>query len=308
MKRRLLASILSFVMVLSLLPTAAWAVDGEDETGSDDGVVLYTGSENTDLTDEGEDGEGAEPTAEAPQWNFAPQYGNLIHDYSYYFNSSYNNETEGYPGVTGYNPKNAISLRDNKLPDEVNTVGLAQRFINAYPHELDGGRRQRIGVARALAVNQEFIVCDEPVSALDVSIQVQILNLMMDLQDELGLTYVFITHDLSVVKHISDEIAVMYLGQCVERVSSKELFQNPLHPYTKALLSAILIPDLSTRGRKKHPVLIRRTESIPSSTWKRAAYIRAIQAHGKRTLCFPASAELTAVRLAMRSPVRRKPL
>ena len=266
MKRRLLASILSFVMVLSLLPTAAWAVDGEDETGSDDGVVLYTGSENTDLTDEGEDGKGAEPTAEAPQWNFAPQYGNLIHDYGYYFNSSYNNETEGYPGVTGYNPKNAISLRDNKLPDEVNTVGLAQRFINAYPHELDGGRRQRIGVARALAVNQEFIVCDEPVSALDVSIQAQILNLMMDLQNELGLTYVFITHDLSVVKHISDEIAVMYLGQCVERVPSKELFQNPLHPYTKALLSAIPIPDLSTRGRKKHPVLIRRTESIPSST------------------------------------------
>lgn len=95
-------------------------------------------------------------------------------------------------------------------------------------------------------------------------------------------------HDLSVVKHISDEIAVMYLGQCVERVPSKELFQNPLHPYIKALLSAIPIPDLSTHGRKKHPVLIRRTESIPSSTRKRAAYIRAIQAHGKRTLCFPA--------------------
>ena len=128
---------------------------------------------------------------------------------------------------------------------------MAQRFINAYPHELDGGRRQRIGVARALAVNPEFIVCDEPVSALDVSIQAQILNLMMDLQDELGLTYVFITHDLSVVKHISDKIAVMYLGQCVERVPSKELFQNPLHPYTKALLSAIPIPDLSTRGRKR---------------------------------------------------------
>ena len=129
------------------------------------------------------------------------------------------------------------------------TVGLAQRFINAYPHELDGGRRQRIGVARALAVNPDFIVCDEPVSALDVSIQAQILNLMMDLQDSIGLTYMFITHDLSVVKHISDEIAVMYLGQCVERVSSKELFVNPMHPYTQALLSAI--PDLSMRGKPR---------------------------------------------------------
>ena len=131
------------------------------------------------------------------------------------------------------------------------TVGLAQRFINAYPHELDGGRRQRIGVARALAVNPDFIVCDEPVSALDVSIQAQILNLMMDLQDSIGLTYMFITHDLSVVKHISDEIAVMYLGQCVERVSSKELFVNPMHPYTQALLSAIPIPDLSMRGKPR---------------------------------------------------------
>ena len=131
------------------------------------------------------------------------------------------------------------------------TVGLAQRFINAYPHELDGGRRQRIGVARALAVNPDFIVCDEPVSALDVSIQAQILNLMMDLQDSIGLTYMFITHDLSVVKHISDEIAVMYLGQCVERCGSKELFDNPLHPYTKALLDAIQVPDISLRGKKK---------------------------------------------------------
>ena len=138
-----------------------------------------------------------------------------------------------------------------RVKELMDIVGLAQRFINSYPHELDGGRRQRIGVARALAVNPDFIVCDEPVSALDVSIQAQILNLMMDLQDELGLTYVFITHDLSVVKHISDEIAVMYLGQCVERVPSKELFRNPMHPYTKALLSAIPIPDLSARGTKR---------------------------------------------------------
>ena len=121
MKRRLLASVLSLAMVLSLLPTAAWAVDGEDETGSDDGVVLYTGSENTDLTDEGEDGEGAEPTAEGPQWNFAPQK-ETEHAYSYYYNSSWDYTVEGYPGVTGYKPTNTISLRDNKLPDEINAL------------------------------------------------------------------------------------------------------------------------------------------------------------------------------------------
>jgi len=122
-------------------------------------------------------------------------------------------------------------------------VGLAKRLINTYPHELDGGRRQRIGIARALAVNPEFIVCDEPVSALDVSIQAQILNLMQDLQDELNLTYMFITHDLSVVKHFANDIAVMYLGQMVEKAPSKKLFENPVHPYTKALLSAIPVPD-----------------------------------------------------------------
>lgn len=129
-------------------------------------------------------------------------------------------------------------------------VELSERLINAYPHELDGGRRQRIGVARAISVEPHFIVCDEPVSSLDVSVQAQILNLLMDLQDDLGLTYMFITHDLSVVKHISDEIAVMYLGQCVERASSSELFKNPRHPYTKALLSAIPIPDLKYKQRK----------------------------------------------------------
>jgi oligopeptide/dipeptide ABC transporter ATP-binding protein len=132
----------------------------------------------------------------------------------------------------------------------MDTVGLARRYANAYPHELDGGRRQRIGIARALSLEPEFIVCDEPVSALDVSIQAQILNLLMDVQEDRGLTYMFITHDLSVVKHISDEIVVMYLGQCVEHASSDALFEDPLHPYTRALLSAIPEPDISMRNRE----------------------------------------------------------
>ncbi|QTX32742.1 ATP-binding cassette domain-containing protein [Aminithiophilus ramosus] len=153
--------------------------------------------------------------------------------------------------VTGaLSGRNAILERVFEL---MGTVGLAERFVNTYPHELDGGRRQRIGIARALALNPDFIVCDEPVSALDVSIQAQILNLMMDLQDRLGLTYLFITHDLSVVKHISDQIAVMYLGQCVERADTDELFASPSHPYTRALLDAI--PVASLRHRKELQVI-----------------------------------------------------
>ena len=138
--------------------------------------------------------------------------------------------------------------RVQKLMD---TVGLAQRYINSYPHELDGGRRQRIGIARALALNPKFIVCDEPVSALDVSIQAQILNLLMDMQQDLGLTYMFITHNLAVVKHISDVIMVMYLGQCVEIAEADELFANPQHPYTKALLDAILKPVIGANSDRK---------------------------------------------------------
>ncbi|WP_027363932.1 ABC transporter ATP-binding protein [Desulfotruncus alcoholivorax] len=138
-----------------------------------------------------------------------------------------------------------------KILSLMDTVGLAERFVNTYPHEMDGGRRQRVGIARALALSPKFIVCDEPVSALDVSIQAQILNLLMDLQEEMKLTYMFITHDLSVVKHISNEIAVMYLGQCIERAESTELFKNPMHPYTKALLSAIPVPRLTGNQNKK---------------------------------------------------------
>ncbi len=142
------------------------------------------------------------------------------------------------------------SARLERVSELMETVGLDDRYVNTYPHELDGGRRQRIGIARAIALNPKFIVCDEPVSALDVSIQAQILNLMMDLKDEFGLTYIFITHDLSVVKHISDNILVLYLGKMVEMTSSDRLFENPLHPYTKALLSAIPIPDISYKGKE----------------------------------------------------------
>lgn len=133
---------------------------------------------------------------------------------------------------------------NRRVAELMDTVGLAQRLMYSYPHELDGGRRQRIGIARALALNPEFIVCDEPVSALDVSIQAQILNLLQDLQDEKSLTYIFVTHDLSVVKHISDDILVMYVGSMVEKSPAKELFKNPLHPYTKGLLSAIPVPSI----------------------------------------------------------------
>jgi len=133
---------------------------------------------------------------------------------------------------------------ENRVLELMEVVGIDERLINAYPHELDGGRRQRIGIARALSLSPKFIVCDEPVSALDVSIQAQILNLLRDLQQSMGLTYMFITHDLSVVNYFADDIMVMYLGQVVEKAPSEELFENPMHPYTQALLSAILIPEV----------------------------------------------------------------
>lgn len=143
--------------------------------------------------------------------------------------------------VSGKYSKKEIEEKTTELMD---LVGIDERMRKAYPHELDGGRRQRIGIARALALDPKFVVCDEPVSALDVSIQAQVLNLLKKLQQDKGLTYMFVTHDMSVVRHISDDICVMYLGQVVEKCPSKELFKNPLHPYTQALLSAIPSTDI----------------------------------------------------------------
>ena len=137
-----------------------------------------------------------------------------------------------------------------RVMELMDTVGLAERLVNTYPHELDGGRRQRIGIARALAMNPKFIICDEPVSALDVSIQAQILNLMKKIQREMGLTYIFITHNLAVVNHFSDDVAVMYLGRMVEKAPSETLFANPGHPYTQALLSAIPVPRIHNRPER----------------------------------------------------------
>ncbi|MGD2250027.1 MAG: ABC transporter ATP-binding protein [Candidatus Methanofastidiosia archaeon] len=151
--------------------------------------------------------------------------------------------------------------REDKVIEIMEKVGLTREQINRYPHEFSGGQRQRIGIGRALAVDPEFIVADEPVSALDVSIQAQILNLMQDLQDEFGFTYLFITHDLSVIKHICDRVAVMYVGKTVELAENDELFDNPLHPYTEALLSAVPVPN--PEFKRKEIIL---KGDVPSTT------------------------------------------
>ena len=143
--------------------------------------------------------------------------------------------------------------KNDRVKELLNKVGLSSTYLNRYPHEFSGGQRQRIGIARAIAVNPSVIVCDESVSALDVSVQAQVLNLLMDLKEEMGLSYIFIAHDLSVVKHISDNIGVMYLGQMVEISNSKQLFKEPKHPYTRALLSALPKP---TPGRKVERILL----------------------------------------------------
>jgi len=185
--------------------------------------------------------------------------------------------------------------RGSELTDRVagllKRVGLSPSHINRYPHEFSGGQRQRIGIARALSLNPRLVICDEPVSALDVSIQSQILNLLRDLQDEFGLTYLFIAHDLSVVEYISNEVAVMYLGKIVEKAGAKELYHNPLHPYTQALISAI--PQVDPAARKKRAVPQGETPSLSSAPTGCPFHPRCLLADDQCKTTAPLLAELT---------------
>ena len=149
-----------------------------------------------------------------------------------------------------------VKQRRERVEQLLDSVGLDPYVTNRYPHEFSGGQRQRIGIARALALSPDFIICDEPIAALDVSIQAQVINLLEDLQEEYGLTYLFISHDLSMIRHISDRVAVMYLGRIVELASSQELYSNPLHPYTKALLSAVPVHDPVLEKKRKRTILV----------------------------------------------------
>lgn len=173
----------------------------------------------------------------------------------------------------------------------MDTVGLDRRFVNTYPHELDGGRRQRVVIGRALILEPKFIVCDEPVSALDVSIQAQVINLLLDIQEQMNLTYIFITHDLMVVKYISDEIVVMYLGQVVEKAGKDELFRFPLHPYSKALLAAAPVPDIDS---KKERIIIEGELTSPINPEPRCRFASRCQ-HARES-CFEHPPELVEVR------------
>jgi len=170
---------------------------------------------------------------------------------------------------------------EEKVKEILKLVGISEDYLNHYPHEFSGGQRQRVGIARAIALNPELIICDEPVSALDVSVQAQVINLLIDLKEKLGLSYLFIAHDLSVVKHISDRIIVMYLGKIVEEASKKELFLNPLHPYTKSLISAVPEVDIDL---KKERIILKGDIDTPISFIKGCVFAK--RCYQAKTICF----------------------